>query len=45
MRITNWGGQYPALLEPENTGSLVIFSFQRQQGRDVSLCNNRGRFD
>lgn len=39
VRITNWGGQHSALLEPENTGSLVIFSFQRQQGRDVSLCN------
>jgi hypothetical protein len=27
-RITNWGGQKSALLDPENTGALAIFAFE-----------------
>lgn len=39
VRITNWGGQKSPILDSESTGSLVIFSFHKQQDQDVSVCN------
>lgn len=30
-RITRWGGQTSPLLEPENTGALVIFAFPKEE--------------
>ncbi|UXN76095.1 type II restriction endonuclease (plasmid) [Devosia sp. A8/3-2] len=31
-RLTNWGGNESALLDPESTGALTIFAFDRQPG-------------
>ncbi len=34
-RLTQWGGRDSALLEAEATGSLTVFAFHLQQGRDA----------
>lgn len=38
-RLTNFGGASSPLLDPENTGSLVVFAFHRINGQDASICN------
>lgn len=37
-RVTNWGGKTSPLLDPEATGSICVFAFNRQEGRDASGC-------
>ena len=37
-RLTNFGGVSSPLLDPENTGALVIFAFQRVEGEDTADC-------
>lgn len=37
-RLTGFGGGASALLDPESTGSLVVFSFHRKPGQDASIC-------
>jgi hypothetical protein len=43
-RITNWGGRASALLDPESTGALAVFVFQRPDGAPSDLhvwvCRN-----
>ena len=40
LRITNLGGKNSALLDPESTGALSIFAFQRPDaGKDAACCN------
>jgi hypothetical protein len=38
-RLTNFGGGNSALLDPESTGALAVFSFHRQPGQDASACH------
>lgn len=33
-RLTGWGGKQNPLVEPEATGALVVFAFERVAGRD-----------
>ena len=37
-RLTNFGGISSPLLNPENTGALVIFAFQRVESADTPDC-------
>ena len=37
-RLTNFGGISSPLLDPDNTGALVIFAFQRVEDRDARDC-------
>ncbi len=37
-RLTNFGGISSPLLDPENTGALVIFAFQRVESADTPDC-------
>ena len=37
-RLTNFGGISSPLLDPENTGALVIFAFERVEGADARDC-------
>lgn len=37
-RLTNLGGVSSPLLDPENTGALVIFAFRRVEGGDAPDC-------
>ncbi|MGH9424463.1 MAG: EcoRII N-terminal effector-binding domain-containing protein, partial [Thermoanaerobaculia bacterium] len=36
--FTGWGGKSSPLLDPESTGSLVVFAFYRVDGRDAEVC-------
>lgn len=36
--FTGWGGRASPLLDPESTGTLVVFAFYRLEGRDAELC-------
>lgn len=38
-RLTNFGGRSSALLDPENTGALVVFAFVRTSGRPAYRCH------
>ncbi len=38
-RITNLGGGASALLDPESTGSLAVFSFRRDENREADCCH------
>lgn len=38
-RITNFGGGSSVLLDPESTGALTVFAFQREQENVPSTCN------
>lgn len=37
-RLTNWGGKESPLLDPDNTGALVVFAFQRNVGSNANEC-------
>lgn len=38
-RITNWGGKASPLLDPEATGSVCVFAFQKEdEKKDAALC-------
>lgn len=37
-RVTNLGGSSSALLDPENTGALAIFAFDKSTGGDCKEC-------
>ena len=37
-RVTNWGGIASPLLDPESTGSICVFAFNHQQGKDAEVC-------
>ena len=37
-RITNWGGQASALLDPESTGALAVFAFLLSDGIPSKKC-------
>jgi hypothetical protein len=38
-RLTNFGGIQSALLDPENTGALTVFAFQRSDSGEANLCH------
>lgn len=38
-RLTNFGGQASALLDPDSTGALTIFAFQKAPGADAAGCH------
>ena len=38
-RLTNFGGQASALLDPDSTGALTIFAFSRVAGADATECH------
>lgn len=38
-RLTNFGGSTSSLLDPDSTGSLVIFAFHRAESGDTSVCH------
>lgn len=38
-RLTNFGGSNSPLLDPDSTGSLVIFAFHRANDGDASVCH------
>jgi hypothetical protein len=38
-RVTNFGGENSALLNPESTGSLAVFAFHRCADGDASACH------
>lgn len=38
-RLTNFGGGSSALLDPESTGALSVFSFYHKPGEDASVCH------
>jgi hypothetical protein len=38
-RLTNFGGSNSALLDPESTGSIAIFAFQRAADGDADVCH------
>jgi len=37
-RVTGWGGGSSPLLDPESTGSLCVFAFHQQDGKDCDQC-------
>lgn len=37
--ITRWGGKKSPLLDPESTGSLCLFAFFAEKGRDAEHCS------
>jgi len=37
-RLTGWGGKQSPLLDPEATGSVVIFAFHQSHGADADGC-------
>lgn len=37
-RITNWGGSSSPILDPEATGSICVFAFEKEEGRDAHVC-------
>ena len=38
-RITNWGGKSSPILDPEATGSICVFAFEKEdEQRDAALC-------
>lgn len=38
-RLTNFGGKESILLDPESTGSLVVFAFHRDEFGEASSCH------
>ncbi|MCW8952194.1 MAG: type II restriction endonuclease [Rhodospirillales bacterium] len=38
-RLTNFGGKESALLDPESTGALAVFSFHRDSTDNASVCH------
>lgn len=38
-RLTNFGGISSPMLDPDNTGSLVVLAFHQSPGQDVSVCH------
>jgi len=38
-RFTNWGGIKSPMLDPDSTGSIAIFAFQKDDGRDPIGCH------
>ncbi|MCH3765033.1 hypothetical protein LZC20_09165, partial [Campylobacter coli] len=38
-RLTNFGGQASALLDPESTGALTVFAFNRAEPPEVADCH------
>jgi hypothetical protein len=38
-RLTNFGGQASALLDPDSTGALTIFAFVKVPGADAAECH------
>jgi hypothetical protein len=37
-RLTSWGGGKSPILDPEATGSLCVFAFQKPLGADANVC-------
>jgi hypothetical protein len=37
-RITGWGGSRSPLLDPDATGSVVVFAFRSERNRDAEEC-------
>ncbi len=38
-RITRWGGKHSPILDAESTGSVCLFAFRQDAGRDVEGCH------
>lgn len=38
-RLTNFGGGSSALLDPDSTGALAVFSFHHKPGQDATACH------
>jgi hypothetical protein len=38
-RLTNFGGRSSALLDPDNTGALTVFAFEKPAGDDARACH------
>lgn len=37
-RITNWGGKGSPILDPDATGSLCVFAFEKEGPKDAAIC-------
>lgn len=38
-RLTNWGGEQSAVLDPESTGALCVFAFRPDEEGATTACN------